>query len=1373
MHFQKHEFSRFAALCSFAPEVVRKHATPKAAALALEIQSFADSHVKRLLRDLQSWCIGFEGTRINSHSSLRKIWLTPEKSLAVLGQNAAGGVCEKKIRRKKVFDCFDHWWNSPSKSTPAMLVGKEGVGKTWASLDWFEQNLDLLPITIIASARAFTGVRDFCRNQVIRFLATHLAEITPVRSSEAWEIRIERLLLRPESEGPAILLFIDGLNEDRTIHWKQLLRVLQTEPFVGRVRLVVSTRRDHFQDALRSGMVLPNGVFKIDVSPFDTAEGGELDALLDKHGLNRSDIREELIDLCCNARLFTLVIRLRNRFSSGMQVTVHRLLWEYGRDELSGLTNSAFSEREWEEWLRKIAKLHMDNSSAIDRDRLRISIASNNTLEPNEIYNRLSQIVDGEFVVNDSLGLAQLDPILVEHALGLFVLESMKKACPLNRESALELLAAFVQPLAGMDQEPKILRAAATIAISDVNTSTLAGHMVSAIVIAWLRSQNLPFSHQKEIADIGAHIISPLLDTIETSTSYVMTKPGLIAASALREVLRRDESQIERILPRISSWFGVISKDIEAINNVNGDFEKQKLDALTNRIGNIDSGTKSILEVEFKIVDNAEGSLLRTGIEIVQDMPICTLRLLFEIAAISYSVEPMRYKFEGLEWMCLLNERDPDDSAKMLRELSAELLARRPESGIHSELSSRVAANLLWLAGIEADEERAETINPSLDRHWDYDRDYLANPSQSRFRLERRHADDFLSDVTIPLISRISRSKELFFDPTYVSPKSFVAELEKEIAGFDVNLVDNYISHTIADNSLDMILPALARTCAQSLSELINRRAADILQETNADKLHWKLVRSTNFFVCLPQLTCSDFSTAHNTLSTKQPKEKWFSMCKLMHWELWASSAEAQIQSLLSDELDGIDGSFGWILREPLVVEIDNLLMRFGNGTEQQVLRLLVAFSMCANDVSESAWAWLTLQANSAIPLHREIAFETLASIDLARFGQFLVSSDWKWNSHLSRRLSHYGSLALIECSKDRPFEFVLGSIALPFLPRAVSFRSNDVNEARIAAERIDTFISNPKTILASVPFSQFRGDYIWHDHVYRDDVLSICENCPEHVARWLQGMEEQSEQFAARVSRAECFFLALCESLLVQSPQTGCQLWRALQGNLLFNYLGMAKVDEMLHLLFRVPDSDEVSKLRLEILDLSNCNTDKKLFDLALAANCQGRTDWLAQVIGDDRKSGLVWKQRRAEMLASFAIGNTTPIPEAWPEGQLRTVTQHLVHECALRRWREACSRHWWDEFIESKSQDEAYCAWVLFLESADRRADIYLANEHRIDIDPSDLARLKRCHFLLNRDSLDREMKKREDKLDKTFLGERIVEGIGPWRREIQFDD
>jgi hypothetical protein len=313
--------------------------------------------------------------------------------------------------------------------------------------------------------------------------------------------------------------------------------------------------------------------------------------------------------------------------------------------------------------------------------------------------------------------------------------------------------------------------------------------------------------------------------------------------------------------------------------------------------------------------------------------------------------------------------------------------------------------------------------------------------------------------------------------------------------------------------------------------------------------------------------------------------------------------------------------------------------------------------------------------------------------------------------------------LALIEGCKDRPIEFVVDRIDPRFLPRAVRSRGNDTVETKSAANRIDGFMSKLRTNSGGEQTSN-GDDKIWQDHVQCEDVAAICEHCPEFVARWLEGMEEQSEEFLARVYKAELFFLALCESLLAQSPRTGCQLWRAIRGDLVANYTGTAKVDEMLHILFRVPDSDEVAKLRLEMLDLSNCNTDKALFDLILAANRNGRADWVTQIIERDRETGLIWKQRRAEMLASFAIGNALPVPEAWPEGQLRSVTQHLVHDCSLRRWREACNRHWWDVFVESSSQEEAYGAWILFLESADRRADIQIAMDERFYEDPSELA-------------------------------------------------
>ena len=72
--------------------------------------------------------------------------------------------------------------------------------------------------------------------------------------------------------------------------------------------------------------------------------------------------------------------------------------------------------------------------------------------------------------------------------------------------------------------------------------------------------------------------------------------------------------------------------------------------------------------------------------------------------------------------------------------------------------------------------------------------------------------------------------------------------------------------------------------------------------------------------------------------------------------------------------------------------------------------------------------------------------------------------------------------------------------------------------------------------------------------------------------------------------------------------------------------------------------------------------------------------------------------------------------------------------------------------------------------MESADRRAVIQIAMDERFYEDPSELARIKRCHVRLNRDSLDRAMKKQEEKMEKTFLGEKIVEGVGPWRRVLE---
>src|SRR5437899_382204 len=62
--------------------------------------------------------------------------------------------------------------------------------------------------------------------------------------------------------------------------------------------------------------------------------------------------------------------------------------------------------------------------------------------------------------------------------------------------------------------------------------------------------------------------------------------------------------------------------------------------------------------------------------------------------------------------------------------------------------------------------------------------------------------------------------------------------------------------------------------------------------------------------------------------------------------------------------------------------------------------------------------------------------------------------------------------------------------------------------------------------------------------------------------------------------------YLALCEALLTHDPARGADLWRALSVMLTTRYIGAVGVDELLHLVFRVPDSVPVAELRAELLD-------------------------------------------------------------------------------------------------------------------------------------------------------------------------------------------
>ena len=121
------ELAPLAALCAFAPDLVEKEFSKEAGAAACALQPISKKAIERLRRDLQSWCLGFEAIRTRSHDKLDEIWNSPRESKAAIGQDAAGGAQQKKVKRSAVHEALNAWWQGAAQDdAPAAVVGLEG-----------------------------------------------------------------------------------------------------------------------------------------------------------------------------------------------------------------------------------------------------------------------------------------------------------------------------------------------------------------------------------------------------------------------------------------------------------------------------------------------------------------------------------------------------------------------------------------------------------------------------------------------------------------------------------------------------------------------------------------------------------------------------------------------------------------------------------------------------------------------------------------------------------------------------------------------------------------------------------------------------------------------------------------------------------------------------------------------------------------------------------------------------------------------------------------------------------------------------------------------------------------------------------------------
>ena len=1388
-----------------------------------ELPGYAPT-LQSIERELQSWSIGYDAVRDASHRRVREIWNSRRRAQAKFNQDVAGGEDNSRhIRRSGLIDRLDAWFDGAHESTVGALVGLDGSGKTWAAVDWLQLRLDRLPIILLAPSSALGNTHP-THPDLVSFIARALYEISEVRDVSFWERRVLRLLARPADEGPTFLLFFDGLNQHPSCDWIGILQQLEDDPFHQRAQTLISTRMTFFDDRLDGLRRLIAPPCRVDIGNYDLTPGGEFDQKLALADLSRKDLPDDLMRYAAVPRMFDLIVHLKSELGGVQEVTVHRLLWAYGASAIPASSSGAFSEKGWRRFLLELATEYRHGSHRWTRRRIE-ALSASATLGPDQIYRRVSGVIDSIFTNLDRDGDPQFNPEFVYHALGLALVDKMKRGDP--SEDPTTVLDRFLDPIAGYDGRAETLRAAVSIAL--LRNHPELPTWLGTLCTYWLHSQNLPESHRSDLQILAPKLVTPILDVIEASCGHSLTTPRHIAITALAMVDPSDPRVAAAIAERGCRWQSCISLEMRGneSNRTADSFHARRCNRLRERIGVAEPDTVTIAGREFEIVDYSGDDLIVATAQLLQGRPLKEAIDFFVRGAIHSAVVGSGAAHETQSWLNILNTVDPEDTAAGLRSASQAIRSLAPEVGNHPDLTARIASILLWRTGYSEDAEEAWRTDPKIDHYLQYETDYLPGPSLSFFRLERRHAAQVLCDRNLPMFRRIERAKDALIDPSFRIPQEFVDELASVSESFDFRPTATGRGRTSEDLHWEQFSLALARC---NPARLADRERSRLLQyqERPADQRVGSALTAPESML----LVGPDESRAIQALRERRDPEsnqdEHTVQTNFLIAEIQSDSPVDQVSKILRSGLDPLDLYLGRACHSPSCSELDHLVEQC-RGDERMLNRLATVLVEHDLDLSERAFAAFSgLLFLNGTGVASGTAWSLLASNEAERLGAVLDRSGWSWSCSKPHTENIMGSTAIVASNHGSHFSEFAGRIAPARLLAAVSQDERSREEIALAVKFLSAALSlyrgaapesgldifhdqgagapghydftigdiaeksdNENDILSfvnrvsrpeihtrrrqtlidlyidAVRAARQAGAQLLHGHFAAEDFDIVLERYPEALDTWLEGIDPPIGDFCRRVRLAEGFFVALCEAVLKREPSRGIPLWHALRRCLVTRFVDHTGIDRLKYAPFMAPDCPVVDAVLEDLYALDEAQTDDDLFDIVVAARSSDRVDWLRQMISRDENSPCPAHRRRAAFIRPLLTRPVIAGDAAWPSGKPAGGYREIRDRSWIMGQREAFAKHWLRKFAQADTPEAAHASWLLFMASSDRRVRTWMSEDYdRYAATNGSIEVSKLRFFEQQRYRLKRSIADNEEPLPQNFSNKKTTSSLMPWR-------
>ena len=1286
------------------------------------------------LRDrFSAGSIGYAQARAASHTYLRSAFEDASQARVALGQaiNVLENGGRHVVERRQALDALESWRSGwPAAPKPFVLLGEEGMGKTWALASWLARRLDAsdpaFPLTLFLPSWAVGTFR------ALDLIADALATCTGVREAGFWSRRAEAFAQRSSAICPALLLVLDGLNEQPLFDWRTLLESLQVSPWKDQVATVLTCRPAYWHEELASQFQSSLQIFE--VGPYDE---GELASALEK-GRPQTDnlLPSTLEPLLRKPRYFDLTVKHRPALEQSGDMTVDRLLYEDWKDRIAR-KKGLFSDDDFRSLLTQLAERH--------RDGLLSKRDVQDLVPHRELLTGLDEIITGGILVRDSLGRYSVEPRRLIQGLGLLLADQVKNVSNQGESARRELMAAFLEPHADMDRKVAVCRSAVTFAVLEPDFPESAR---SALFEQWIGSRNLS---REDIESFTAYLPASTSSYLHLVERF-WTKSG-INRQAQTLLVRafchwRDNLGVQKDLAKACErWLSYVHPCGYWFMRGNDDASRAELRRkIEERAGQpLRPGDKILLVDELEVTEDDHSLRLSE--------PALLLASLF-------SAEPFvpALRRWALSRSVIGHPEEAAAVAWMLRQ-SGEDLWPAIEAAVGPLLDgSRVAQQavwqLLWACGREEaasvlDRLPQDLFPPSFEEEM-----YSEDPCQMSWRREDCSMCAARADLSDSIVALTLAPHAL--DPNLQICFDLRPRLKGALSGIRTKQLLSGPEMTMDDGELQRIEPTLAAFAPDLLADAYRALVRDLPNRTTKSRP-----------VLLSRLDAMTLLLEGRD-EQRVLREDWERVCRTEKWDDNTRHEEGDLIAAI-------------LFRSTAKVQLDLLLRRpkhafpyvtLGSCFKKmppKALRILAQSLLESplQDLWRKLWFLCYQPAGPVVAvLGAEQLVDLLEHADreirsIAEEWLFLSGSDEVFDLAIERGLvvpqttrfmhQRWGRRFAVRMRSRLPYERLARAFDLGSLSYVIRERPQDLNAYARDLDQAVRAVTSTR-------------DETFKTWFCEQTLKAILSQDRPVVEGWvLLAVRQRDAWPSPLIESCHMMLESLCEVLLETVPEQGEELFETLMAQRrhakTIDY--PTRVDVLALTLFRLPRSEHADRLLHEWLD--DCITDKNLFELALAASAVGNDDRLGKLIQQGISSPVLVKRAAALTLAGFAVHGSESAAllesaQFHPEGWLCEVQR-------LARWRldrDRWAQEWFRRFTTSSNVEEAFAAFRLFLLCVDRRYWTWRDPVVKDARSRSD----RRRYLAVSRDEIDRAIKENEKELEKRFLGHKIAEDeVHPW--------